>query len=61
MKMLAIIAGLSVSIAANAATAFFKYEIPTGGLTKQCVYEFAGSTYTRTVQSYQICPISIQV
>jgi hypothetical protein len=61
MKVLAVIFGLTLAAAANAGTAFFKYEIKTGGMTKQCVYEYLGSTYTRTVSSIAICPLSIQV
>jgi hypothetical protein len=45
---------------AFAATAFLVGEEVTG-MTKQCYYEFAGSRYTRTVQSFQLCPLSIQV
>ena len=45
---------------AFAATAFLVDEEVTG-MTKQCYYEFAGSRYTRTIQSYQLCPLSIQV
>jgi hypothetical protein len=41
-------------------TAFSKGE-KTTGLTKQCFYEFAGSTYIRTVNSYEICPVSIEI
>jgi hypothetical protein len=29
--------------------------------TKQCYYKYAGSTYTRTVESFELCPISIDV
>ena len=61
MKILALIFGLTIAASANAGTAFFKYEIPTGGMTKQCVYDYLGSTYTRTVSSVAICPLSIQV
>jgi predicted ABC-type sugar transport system permease subunit len=45
---------------ASAATAFLVGE-ETTGMTKQCYYEFAGNRYTRTVQSFQLCPLSIQV
>jgi len=61
MKILAVIFGLTLTGAANAGTAFFKYEVNTGGMTKQCVYDYLGSTYTRTVSSIAICPLSIQV
>jgi len=33
----------------------------TTGSTKQCYYEGLGSRYTRTVQSYQLCPLSISI
>lgn len=33
----------------------------TTGATKQCYYEGVGSRYTRTVQSYQLCPLSITI
>ena len=45
---------------ANAATAFLVGEQVTG-MTKQCFYDFAGSTYTRTVPSYALCPLTIEV
>lgn len=45
---------------AHAGTAFFKYERTTG-MTKQCVYDYLGSEYVITLQSIQLCPLSIQV
>ena len=45
---------------AFAATAFKTGEEVTG-MTKQCYYEFAGSKYTRTIKSFELCPLSIQV
>ena len=33
----------------------------TTNLTKQCLYDYLGSTYTRTIPSYSLCPLSIQV
>jgi hypothetical protein len=33
----------------------------TTGSTKQCYYEGLGNRYTRTVQSYQLCPLSITI
>jgi hypothetical protein len=33
----------------------------TTGSTKQCYYDGLGNRYTRTVQSYQLCPLSITV
>jgi hypothetical protein len=49
------------SDSASAQATAFKTGERTTGNTKQCYYQFAGNTYTRTVQSYQLCPISIQV
>lgn len=60
MKILALILGLTIAAAANAGTAFFKYEIQQG-LTKLCVYDYIGNIHSITLKSYQICPISIQV
>jgi uncharacterized protein YceK len=42
-------------------TAMFVREIDTGGFTKQCVYDFLGSTHVKTVSSTSICPLTIQV
>ena len=47
-------------LAAQTATAFQTGERVTGS-TKQCYYSFVGRRYTRTVQSDQLCPGSIQV
>ena len=33
----------------------------TTGTTKQCFYSYAGSQYTKTMRSYEVCPISIRV
>ena len=38
--------------------AFLQYEVPTG-MTKQCVYQGPTGTYTITIKSYQLCPLSI--
>ena len=58
MKKLLIL--LLFTSTAFAATAFLVGEEVTG-MTKQCYYEFAGSRYTRTIQSFQLCSLSIQV
>jgi hypothetical protein len=42
-------------------TTAFKTGEREEGMTKICYYEALGSAYTRTVASYQICPMSIQV
>lgn len=52
---------LALCSRAHAGTAFFQYEIQTGGITKQCVYDYLGSTYTLTVSNVSICPLNIQV
>jgi len=51
---------LPTEVGAQSVTAFKSGEEVTG-TTKQCYYTFAGSRYTRTMQSYQLCPLSIQV
>lgn len=42
-------------------TAFYVGEVETGGLTKQCVYDYLGSYYVLTVSSVQLCPLTAQV
>lgn len=61
MKSLIAILGLTLAGAANAGTAFFKYEVPSSGLIKQCVYDYLGNPYVINIQSYKICPITITV
>jgi len=61
MKKLMALTLLFVSVSAFAGTAYFVREIKTGGMTKQCVYEYLGDTYTRTISSASLCPLSIQV
>ena len=41
--------------------AFFQYEISTGGLTKICVYESHKGVHSQTIESYAICPLTIEV
>lgn len=41
-------------------TAFKSGENVTG-MTKQCFYNYLGSTYTKTISSVAICPLSIRV
>jgi hypothetical protein len=50
----------SVSVFAQNRTAYFKYERVTG-MTKQCVYDYLGNEYTRTMRSTELCPLSIRV
>lgn len=42
-------------------TAYLQAEVETGGLTRQCVYEAAGSIYTFTVSVAALCPVTILV
>lgn len=57
---LALLVITSAALAQGTVTAFKTGERVTG-TTKQCYYSFGGSQYTRTVQAYQLCPLSIQV
>jgi hypothetical protein len=59
-KLVFVLALATAATAALAGTAFLKSETITG-MTKQCVYDYLGSTYTRTVKSYDICPVTVQV
>ena len=49
-----------MSASVFAGTALYTGEKITG-MTKQCYYNFAGNKYTRTIQSYEACPMSIEV
>ena len=60
MKFAAFVIGMSMSLSAYAGIAFLKGEMTTG-MTKQCFYDYLGNTYTRTIQSYQLCPTSINI
>lgn len=51
---------LTAWTAANAGTAFFKYEMDAG-MNKICVYEYLGSEYAITIRAYKMCPLSIQI
>jgi predicted DNA-binding transcriptional regulator AlpA len=48
------------TVAAQAVTAFKTGE-QTTGMTKQCYYQYLSSTYTRTVSSVDLCPLTIEV
>ena len=61
MKLTVTIAALLLAFTANAGTAFFVREVDTGGMTKQCVYDYLGSTYVITISSVRLCPMSIVV
>jgi hypothetical protein len=60
-----LVVGLALSLSTHVASAqnvtAFKTGEQTTGLTKQCYYSFGSSRYTETVQSYALCPLSIQV
>lgn len=60
MKKLIIAAIITASFSAQAGTAFKTGERTTG-MTKQCYYSYIGSQYTITIQSFKLCPLSIQV
>ena len=60
MKKL-LLALVLVTATAHAGTAFFVREINTGGMTKQCVYDYLGNTYVITVPAVSMCPMNIQV
>ena len=58
--LLAALAVFLLAAPAHAGTAFLTGEQVTG-MTKQCFYDYLGSTYTRTVPSYALCPLTIEV
>jgi hypothetical protein len=62
-KLLASLALITSFLAgtAYAGTAFFSHEIETGGMTKQCVYDYLGNTYVITISAVKLCPMSIDV
>ncbi len=63
MKSTMAIATIGILIlwhSADAATGFLKGE-ETVGMTKTCYYDVLGSTYTKTVSSVSLCPLSVQV
>jgi hypothetical protein len=46
---------------AHGQTVAFKSGEIQSGMTKQCFYEALGSTYTRTISSVSLCPLTISV
>jgi hypothetical protein len=60
MKKWIVLMAVLVSASAYAGTAYLKYERVTG-MTKQCVYDYLGNEYTKTIRSTELCPLSIQV
>lgn len=47
-------------LVAQGTTAFSTGE-QTTGMTKQCFYDALGSTYTKTIKSVELCPLTIKV
>lgn len=60
MKKLIALIVLTASATAFAGTAYLKYERVTG-MTKQCVFDYLGNEYTKTIRSSELCPLSIKV
>lgn len=58
--ILALILLLPQHLEAQSATAYKTGERRTDS-TKQCFYSQAGREYTKTVESYQLCPLTIEV
>ena len=46
--------------ATGSITAYKSGEVDTG-MTKQCIYDGLGNTYTRTISSIALCPLTIKV
>ena len=51
----------SPSPSAGSGTTAFKTGERTTGTTRECYYSFAGKEYTKTLESYQLCPTSIRI
>ncbi len=54
-----IFAGLPAMVSAQ--TTGYKTGERVLGQTKDCYYDAAGKAYTKTVESYQLCPLTIRV
>ena len=62
MKTTLFVAALLLAFTANAATAFFMYEVDKGnGMHKQCVYDLYGEEYVITIPAVKLCPMTIEV
>lgn len=59
-KFLALTALALTVTSAQAATIYLKYE-RADGMLKQCVYDYYGREYIVTIQSHQLCKLSITV
>jgi hypothetical protein len=51
----------SADTAAAQTITAFKTGERTTGMTKQCFYEALGSSYTKTIGSVELCPLTVQV
>jgi hypothetical protein len=60
MKIIPVAIAILFSSAAYAGTANKTGEMVTG-MTKQCFYSYLGNTYTKTIKSHELCPLTIQV
>ncbi len=58
--LLTLVLLLPQQIEAQSATAYKTGERRTG-TTKQCFYSHVGREYTKTVENYQLCPLTIEV
>lgn len=59
LRFMLVLPLVSYNVPLLAGTAYKSGEY-TSGMTKQCVYEYLGSTYTRTIPLTSLCPLSIQ-
>lgn len=50
-----------INIIMMMASAFLIGEVENGVMHKDCIYEYMGTRYTITIESYKMCPISIKV
>jgi len=58
MKKLVLVLALLVASTSAQATAFLKYEY-VSGMNKVCVYDDMGSEVAITINSYELCPLTI--
>jgi hypothetical protein len=52
---------LALSILALSLTGYLEGEVQTGGLTHQCYYDVAGSTYVLTLSVTEVCPQTVEI
>ena len=60
MRFILTIVLLALPALCSAQSAFKSGE-QINGLTKTCYYDYLGSTYTKTVASHALCPLSLSV